>query len=127
MATAMPSGRQSAARSLAVFAADSKITDGRRRETGYMSSCAAEPVEALSIHIARGRSITREIHAIDERRHRPLPCSFCRVAIHRSRNGGSRNAAISWPLRTNNMSPMTTGWFQVFPSIAGIRDATSVN
>ena len=33
----------------------------------------------------------------------------------------SRNAAISSPLRTSRMSPTTTGWFHVLPSIAGKR------
>jgi len=37
-----------------------------------------------------------------------------------------RNAAISSLLRTSRMSPASTGWFQVFPSIAGNR-ASSVN
>ncbi len=39
---------------------------------------------------------------------------------------GSRNAAISSPLRTSRTSPASTGWFQVLPSIAGSR-ASSVN
>jgi hypothetical protein len=38
----------------------------------------------------------------------------------------SRNAAISWPLRTSRTSPASAGWFQVLPSSAGNR-ATSVN
>ena len=33
-------------------------------------------------------------------------------------NGGSRNAAISWPLRTSRRSPTSTGWFQVFAAPA---------
>ena len=39
---------------------------------------------------------------------------------------GSRNAAISSPLRTSRMSPTSTGWFQVLPSIA-VKRATSEN
>ena len=42
------------------------------------------------------------------------------------RASDSLNAAISSPLRTSRMSPTSTGWFQVLPSIAGNR-ATSVN
>jgi hypothetical protein len=38
MATATPSGRQSAASVLAVREADSKMTEAERPETGYMSS-----------------------------------------------------------------------------------------
>jgi len=39
---------------------------------------------------------------------------------------GSRYAAIAWPLRTSNVVPTMTGWFQVFPLSAGTR-AISVN
>ena len=38
----------------------------------------------------------------------------------------SRNAAISSPLRTSRTSPTSTGWFQVFPSIA-LKRVTSEN
>src|SRR5262245_39865251 len=38
MATAMPNGRQRAARSLAVLAADSKVTEACRAGTGYIAS-----------------------------------------------------------------------------------------
>ena len=38
----------------------------------------------------------------------------------------SRKAAISSPLRTSRISPASTGWFHVLPSIAGMR-ASCVN
>ena len=37
---------------------------------------------------------------------------------------GSRNAAISSPLRTSSRSPTSTGWFQVLPSSAGKRESS---
>ena len=49
-----------------------------------------------------------------------------RTASASTARGRSRNAAISWPLRTSSTSPTSTGWFQVLPSIAGNR-ASSVN
>jgi hypothetical protein len=36
-------------------------------------------------------------------------------------DSGSRNAAISSPLRTSRTSPTSTGWFQVLPSMARAR------
>ncbi len=38
----------------------------------------------------------------------------------------SRNAAISWPLRSSRTSPTSAGWFQVLPATAGNR-GNSVN
>jgi len=46
--------------------------------------------------------------------------------FHQRASSDSRNAAISWPLRTSRTSPTSTGWFQVLPSITGNR-ASSVN
>src|SRR5688572_3769481 len=79
MATAIPRGRQPAARFLTVCAADSKVAEADRPETGYSSSCersrakpsryasrAAGPCPALfirSMNVATGRSSVEWISA----------------------------------------------------------------
>jgi hypothetical protein len=64
MATAIPSGRHPEPSRLAVWAADSKTAEGRPPET--------EPLEALTIRIARGGLVRRAVHALDELRHQPV-------------------------------------------------------
>jgi rsbT co-antagonist protein RsbR len=76
-----------------------------------LSGCRRRPVEAAANGVTAALERTQRARA---------------VVVERPVTGNLK-AAISWPLRTSKRSPTTTGWFHVFPSIAGNFGATSVN
>src|SRR6184192_3213243 len=88
-----------------------------RREVQYGSLCNTRSVASTKQRV---------------RRRTPYPAAHASRRYAGERNGrqrpasDSRNAAISWSLRTSKTSRTTTGWFQVLPSIAGTGAATSV-
>jgi hypothetical protein len=85
--------------------------DGSQRKVAMSTPCDASAIRSSSL-LKASKSFSTPSRSLAARLQMPAR--------------DSRNATISWPLRTSKTSPASTTWFQVLPSSAG-KCASSVN